>query len=295
MKPNVIPIFNVEKSAEAANPARIENLADEYLFPPDKPLEIRIARSARELHDAYHLVYNQYCKIGYQIENDSKIRFTPHFALPTSHTFIALSHGEVAATLTMVIDGALGLPMEKEYPEEIQLLRRKSGALLAEISCLVTRRSRDLTLLLQLFYAAYIYALHRHKVSDFCVAIAPEHQSFYRHAMLLEQIGPVKEYALINHMRTVAMRLNLPSAEQRYHKAHSMRKMLGRFFLGKEDLQQIGRNLKHPDQSALQARLEFARAYLDRNHLPAAVTQHIDDAFREALLTEESNNLALAS
>lgn len=260
---------------------RVEDLAGQHLLPPQPLTTICVARTEEELKTAYALVHAQYVKQGYQAEDPKGVRFTPHFGLPTSHTLVASIGDDVVGTLTIVGDGVLGLPIEKEYPYEIKALRER-GARLAEVSCLVSRRSRDLPVLLQLLYAAYTYALHHLEVTDFCVAVTTEHQHFYKRALLFKQIGPVKPYASCKGVSAVAMRLHLPSAEQRYLNTHTMRKMLGRFFLGKKGLQELGEHLKTPDRDALDTRLAFTRTYLDWPNLDAATVKSIEDAYAEA-------------
>ena len=259
----------------------------QHLFPKEEYHKIRVASTTKDLRDAYNLVYNQYRKIKYQAANESKLRFTPHFALPTSHTLIALEDEQVIGTLTMVIDGALGLPIEKEYPEEIRRLRVIPGTRIAEVTCLVTRRPKDVTVLLKLLYAAYSFAIHKQNVTDFCVAVIEDHQKFYAEALLFEQFGPAKEYALINNNRTVAMRLHLPSAQKTYHNIHTMGRMLGRFFLGKTELQQLADSLCNPDKVALCTRLNFARTYLDWSSVPSTVRECIENAYADALCAED--------
>lgn len=270
------------------NATHIEELADKHLFSEEEPPTISVARSYDDLENAYRLVYEQYLKQGYQTENQNRVRFTPHFGLPTTHTLIAKAGNSIIGTLTMVVDGALGLPMEKQYPQETEALR-KSGAKIAEVSCLVTRRSKDLPILLRLFYAAYAYATNHLGVTDFCVAVIAEHQRFYKHALLFEQIGGMTSYTSCNNVRAVAMRLNLSTAQQRFQNTHSIRRMLGRFFLKKEDIQEIGRQIQAPTRDDLLTRYAFSRRYLGWATLEADTTQRIAAAFDDAVLNEEDH------
>lgn len=267
----------------------IEKMAEKDLFAATQPPSISVAHSYEDLGNAYSLVYDQYLKQGYQVENENRVRFTPHFGLPTSHTLIAKTGDSVIGALTMVVDGALGLPMEKQYPQEIEAFRQ-SGAKIAEVSCLVTRRSKDLPVLLRLFYAAYAYAVNHLGVTDFCVAVTTEHRRFYKHALLFEQIGEVTTYNSCNDVRAVAMRLNLSTVQQRFQNTHSIRRMLGRFFLSKEDIQQIGRQMETPTREDLLTRYAFARRHLNLATLDADTAQRIAIAFEDALMSNEEEN-----
>lgn len=267
----------------------IDEMADKDLFATEQHPAISVAHSYQDLESAYRLVYDQYLKQGYQVENENRVRFTPHFGLPTSHTLIAKTGDSVIGVLTMVVDGALGLPMEKQYPQEIEALRR-SGAKIAEISCLVTRRSKDLPVLLRLFYAAYAYATKHLGVTDFCVAVTTGHRRFYKQALLFEQIGDVTAYNSCNDVRAVAMRLNLSTAQQCFQNTHSIRRMLGRFFLNKENIQQIGRQMETPTREDLLTRYAFTRRHLNLVTLDADTAQRIAMAFEDALMGNKEEN-----
>lgn len=268
--------------------ASIEELADKHLFTTEQPPAISVAHSYQDLEKAYALVYEQYLKQGYQEKNENRTRFTPHFGLPTTHTLIAKTGDSVIGTLTMAVDGALGLPTEKLYPQEIEALR-SSGIKIAEVSCLVTRRSKDLPVLLRLFYAAYAYATNHLGVTDFYAAVTAERQRFYKHALLFEQIGEVTSYAPCNGVRVIGMRLNLSAVQQRFKDTHSIRRMLGRFFLNKEEIQQIGRQMEAPGREDLLTRYAFTRRHLNWATLEADTAQKIAMAFEDALKNEEEN------
>ncbi len=287
MKEKIVQ-FVSNKNVVHNSASSIDELAEKHLFPEEPQVKIRLAHTAEDLTAAYSLVYDRYVKRGFQAENSTGVRFTPHFALPTSHTFIATLGGELIGTLTMIIDGALGLCMEKDYPDEIQSMRNQ-GRRIAELSCLVTRRSKDLPALLRLFHAAYAYALHQQGVTDFCIAVTTEHQNFYRNALLFEQIGESKPCTLLtNKASVVGMNLHLPSAEQSYYNAYSIRRMLGRFFLGKKGVEQLSKELLLPDQDAFCTRLAFARTYLDWSNLALLGTaKKIEESYDESLRLEE--------
>lgn len=287
MTQKIVRIVTDENHAHQATPS-IQGVATQLFKVEDQP-QIRLAHTATELTAAYRLVHDQYVKRGYQATDPKGVHFTPHFALPTSHTFIASIGTVVVGTLTMTIDGTLGLPMEQEYPDEIRALR-KPGRRLAELSCLVTRRSIDLPVLLRLFHAVYAYALHQQGVTDFCIAVTTEHQSFYHDNLLFEQAGSAKPYAPYGRASAVVMRLHLPSAEQRYLNEHSIRRMLGRFFLRKNGTEQLDKQLALPNKDAFCTRLAFARTYLNWFSLYTAITRKIEDAYLESFRHEDASN-----
>ena len=119
MTQKIVRVVADGNRAHQATPSMEGGLATQQL---ESPPQVRLEHTAAELTAAYRLVHDQYVKRGYQATNPKGVHFTPHFALPTSHTFIAFIGTAVVGTMTMTIDGALGLPMEQEYPDEIRAL-----------------------------------------------------------------------------------------------------------------------------------------------------------------------------
>src|SRR5688572_9313910 len=93
-------------------------------------LEFRPVANLDELRQAARLVYNKYMNLGYIQPSQTEIRMTIFQALPTTKTFVAVTAaGNVIATLTIIQDSALGLPMDKLYPEQLEGLRRQGKRL----------------------------------------------------------------------------------------------------------------------------------------------------------------------
>jgi hypothetical protein len=132
-----------------------------------------LATSVADLHAAYRLVYERYLSEGYQEPTPGKLRFIAHCCLPESYTFVARSGGEIIATLSLIKDRELGLPLETEYSGEIVALREQ-GRELAEVSCLATREGVDQSVVLQLIRTMYSFARYRAGVTDWVIAVNPK-------------------------------------------------------------------------------------------------------------------------
>ena len=78
-----------------------------------KSVVTELATSVKDLKAAYRLVYQRYLRAGYQEPSPGKLRFIAHCCLPESHTFVARSGGKIIATLSLIKDRELGLPLEK--------------------------------------------------------------------------------------------------------------------------------------------------------------------------------------
>ena len=104
-------------------------------------ISCRIAATRQEREAAFRLVYASYLHSGLAEMNGYQMRVTPYHLLPSTEMFIAEYQGEVIYTMSLVIDGALGVPMDQVYGDEVARLRRK-GMLVGEVSCLADRRSQ---------------------------------------------------------------------------------------------------------------------------------------------------------
>jgi len=105
------------------------------------PLVIRTVRSGDELKTATRLVYVQDERIGTAATNTAGLRLSLHHALPSTRTLIACRppHG-ILATLTVVADSPIGLPMDDQFKGLLDGLRRQR-VVLAELAWLAVDRA----------------------------------------------------------------------------------------------------------------------------------------------------------
>ena len=172
-------------------------------------VQFKVADSPTERRDAFGLVYDQYLKTGLTEPNAHRVRVTPYHLLPTTHVFVAYNRGEIAATMTLVGDGALGLPMESIYGDEVQE-RRAQGLRLCEVSCLADRRSdrRDfLTVFVGLSRVLAQFA-RRQGYDQLLVVCHPKHSAFYRRYLGFAMIGSVAECPHVQNKPAVPLCLD---------------------------------------------------------------------------------------
>lgn len=194
---------------------------------PARPrLIYRIARSRKELEGAFSLVYKEYLQRGYIPKHyKSKLRLSLYNALPSTTTFVAKQGRRVVATVTLIPDSPIGLPMDKIYKEEVDALRKK-GRRVAEVSQL-SIDSRlfpqgwfsmfnfsKLIFIFRLFKIVLDYALYIEKLNDICIAINPKHQYLYKF-LGFEKLAGLKYYGSVNRAPAIAKRLNLDTVEER--------------------------------------------------------------------------------
>lgn len=165
----------------------------------------KIAGSLADRTEAYRLVYQNYLRKGLIEPNRYELRVTPYHLLPTTSTFIAMQDGETVATVTLIGDGELGLPMESIYPEEVEAAR-ENGLYVGEVSCLATH-DIDFKEFLPIFVKlTRLMAQHAraHGMDQFLIATHPKHARFYQRFMGFHQIGGLKVYPNVQNAPAVA-------------------------------------------------------------------------------------------
>ena len=155
-------------------------------------VEYKVAGSPTERRDAFGLVYEQYLKSGLSEPNQHRVRVTPFHLLSTTHVFVAYRSGQIIATMTLVGDGALGLPMESIYGDEVEA-RRAQGLRLSEVSCLADRRSDHRHFLSVFVGLSRVMAqfARRQGYDQLLVVCHPRHAAFYQHYLGFAMIGSV--------------------------------------------------------------------------------------------------------
>ena len=202
-------------------------------------LEYKVAETFEEFEGAARLVYREYSKRGYAKPNPNSLKLILWQALPQTTTFIVNTHGEVVATLSLIPDSPLALPIELTYSREIAHLRTQ-GRRLAEVGLLALdtdrfghgifsmTHPRKLFFLFRLFKLMHDHARFVDRAEDLVIAFNPKHQLLYRF-LCFEPLGEVSHYEGDPHRPAVAMRLNLRTAEEKYRRIASRH----HFFFGK--------------------------------------------------------------
>ncbi len=184
-------------------------------------IEYQIAATREQRAAAFRLVYDSYLEAGLGEANPWEMRVTPYQLLPTTEVFLAVLRGEVIFTMSLVIDGQLGVPMESVYPEEVEA-RRRQGLLVSEVSCLADRQRAlrgffPVFLRLSRFVAQYAW---RRGVDQVLVACHPKHARLYRRLLNFELIGAERVYPTVRNRPAVALSLDLTNLAWRFPEVH---------------------------------------------------------------------------
>ena len=178
-------------------------------------VQYRIASTKEERAAAFRLVYSSYLRSGLGEPNACRMRVTPYHLRPTTEVFLATCNGQAIFTMSLVVDGELGLPMECVYAEEVAR-RRHQGLILAEVSCLADRRNRFRGFLPVFLGVSRLMAQHAwcRGVHELLVAVHPRHARFYQRFMAFSPFGQLRSYPTVRNNPAVALVLNFDQVDR---------------------------------------------------------------------------------
>lgn len=191
------------------------------LQPAPNAIVSRLAHNRVDLYAALRLVYNAYLETGLIDANPYELRATRYHLLPTTDVFLATRNHELLGTLSLVRDGAMGLPMEDVYGTEVAARRRK-GVTMAEVSCLAVGghgKESMLAVVVQLMSHMAQFAA-RHHVDELLIAVHPHHVGFYERFTGFEVVGGMKSYSAVRDNPAVALALDLKHGEVNHPRAY---------------------------------------------------------------------------
>lgn len=167
----------------------------------------KVAESKEERAKAFRLVYQVYRESNLISKNQHRMHVTPHQLLPSTKIFVALDEDKsILYTISLVLDGAAGVPIESLYAKHVEEMRLRKLSL-AELSCLAGpsksrstqhRGTSQLNVCIGLISIAAQCA-KKQSVDRLLVAVHPRHVRFYKDFLGFEVFGGVKSYARVNH------------------------------------------------------------------------------------------------
>lgn len=180
--------------------------------------EIDIASDLETRKQAYQLMYGIYSspEVGYIPKDNSKMWYTLFNADAKTITLVIRESQakKVVATLTIVFDSKLGLPLEGIYPNEVSELRKKNK-FCAEIVALGFDESiRGFNeLLIHLFKFAYLIYRGIYGATDLLIKIKPRHAIFYEKKLLFKKLGNEVNSEKINNKNCILFGIDLVNAQ----------------------------------------------------------------------------------
>lgn len=172
-------------------------------------IQCKVAANKAERTAAFRLVYENYAAKQMIPENVYRLRVTHFHLQPKSAVFVAVQHGEVVATVSLILDGPAGLPMDSIQPE-IGEAARLEGLRLAEVSCLAFRKlafTEFLPIFVEMTRLMAQYG-RANGIDQLIIGCVPRHAQFYCHFLGFEQVGDARPYSSVSNTIGVACRLN---------------------------------------------------------------------------------------
>jgi len=176
--------------------------------------EVGISSSSREIAAALRLVHDVYVGEGYMEPHPLGMRILlPHHAVKSTTVVSARREGEVVGTLTLLFDGAVGLPMDELYPEALTRARRAGRRIVEVGNFAIAKHVRGTAILMHLMRAAVRLAMAERQ-DDLVIAVHPKHATFYRTIWLMERFGEVTPYSEVKGAPAIGLRGDLKNAPE---------------------------------------------------------------------------------
>jgi len=144
-------------------------------------IEVTVADGVRDIDDALAVIHDGFVEAGYLTPRPSGRRMHPSYLNPGTVFLVARIDGETVGTCAMVADGPFGLPSDRAFAEENDLMRAE-GPVVRECGSLAvsgSHRRHTRRIVMRLFAAATRLALDEFPDSPVVVAVTPENERFY--------------------------------------------------------------------------------------------------------------------
>ncbi|NBN63837.1 GNAT family N-acetyltransferase [Microvirga tunisiensis] len=189
--------------------------ASDISFPD---VTFKIVSTEEEMAGAFALLEDSYVRRGIVAEGQMRLQVIS--LLPSTTTFIAKKGDQILATVSLIEDSDLGLPMEKVHGPEVagvrQLFRK-----VAEVGALAVRPDlRRTGLSIMLYNMMYRWARYWRHVDDLLIAVHPSARFFYSNLLLFRPLGRVQNYAGLRGAASLPMRLDIPGVQMRFHRIY---------------------------------------------------------------------------
>jgi hypothetical protein len=175
------------------DPLCIEEDDPKVSAPSDKPDKFRIKMLMRDgdrRRETDLLIEKRYAWRGY-----GKVGTTEE---PNQLTMNAELFGRIYATLTVNVDSAAGLALDKTYGAEAARLRAQGRKLCEFGRFAVDPSARSKRLIASLFNLLYIYSYRVKNCTDVLIEINPRHRDFYEKLLEFKPMGEQRHCARVN-------------------------------------------------------------------------------------------------
>lgn len=182
--------------------------------------QVRVARTPREYEEAFRLVHAVYVYQGYESVRAAPVRMTPHHLLPESTVLVAYEGEQLVGTMTVTADSAAGLPIDKEFPNEVAGLRGPTTRLVEFGALAVVERCWHSGVTTLLNMAAYHLASKHLGATHIVADMVPRGAAYFRAVYGFKPLGNLRRMHCVSATSGVAIVLDVddvPGFFGRYH------------------------------------------------------------------------------
>lgn len=174
-------------------------------------LVVKVADQISEYSAAAALTFEAYAEKELVNARGVPVRVTPFLMMPTTVRLVAISQGEVIATMALIVDSPLGLPMENVFGPEITALRRQGRRMVEGGTLAIAKAHRRSGIAMLMYKAVYLTAFELLGLDELLGAVHPDAEPMYVCPLRFERLTPqVRPYpGLTNGARALGMHLNL--------------------------------------------------------------------------------------
>jgi hypothetical protein len=171
----------------------------------EEDFKIRLANNDGRRDAAGFLLRRRYAWRGYDIENFDGLH-------PNRISLSAYDHDETIATISVGLDSASGLFVDKLYRAEVDLVRAQNRTVCEFTQLAVDGHVKSMPVLAGLFHIAYIYVRRLNSCTDLFVEVNPRHVLFYKRMLGFRESGSERFDPRVG-ASAVLLRLDLRFAE----------------------------------------------------------------------------------
>jgi len=192
-----------------------EELENATRFNPDGALHIAVARSPEQFEAVRALVRKRYQWRGYLIDDSAECSGQPRQQLsPQEIVFLVESKETTLGTLTLGLDGPLGLRAEAAYGDVIQRFRAAGNRVCELTRLAIAESANSKAVLASLFSLAHAVGCTTHDVTDVFIEVNPRHVGFYSRVLGFA-VAAGEKFCERVRAPSVLLQLEIEALEQR--------------------------------------------------------------------------------
>ena len=211
-------VWDLLKMGVAAAPASMRQQAIRTFMRIDTQLPqnftVRLAQSRDDYARVFALIHDAYVQDGRIQASSSGLHVTPHHILPGTTTVVACVSGEIVATVSIIRNGILGLPMERSFDMRPHLTTWPAAAEVSSIAIANDWRTKSGQVLFPLLKYVFQYCERYAHIDRLFVQVDPWHADvleaagqFVRLPKRDESVPGVGTYASLSELRRTVPRL----------------------------------------------------------------------------------------